>query len=80
MARGWESKAIEQQQAEAMTPSRTPTAPRTAEQIAQARQREGLRLSRERVIQQIEKAQNPVHRGMLQQALADLDEQLSRLG
>jgi len=37
-------------------------------------------LSRQRVLQQLQAAQNPRHRDMLRAALADLDAQLSRLG
>jgi hypothetical protein len=41
---------------------------------------QGLQLSRQRVLQQLEVAQNPRHREVLQAALADLDAQLTRLG
>jgi hypothetical protein len=36
-------------------------------------------LSRQRVLQQLEAAQNPRHRDILQSALADLDAQLAHL-
>jgi hypothetical protein len=79
MARGWESKSVEEQQ-EAAAESRKPaTAPMTAEQIAQQKQRDGLALSRKRVLEQLENAHNPSHRKMLEQALADLDRQLYSL-
>jgi len=80
MARGWESKSVEEQQSQA-TASETRPGPRpTPDQIARQRQRQGLHLSRARVIQQLETAQNPHHRQMLESALADLDAQLARLG
>ena len=41
------------------------------------RRREGLLLSRERFTQQLHAARNPRHRQMLEQALAELDSQLS---
>jgi hypothetical protein len=41
------------------------------------RQRDGLLLSRERLTQQLEAVSNPRHRQMLQQAIAELDRQLS---
>ena len=80
MARGWESKAIEDQQAEAAaTPH--PTKLRLApEQVAKQKQQEGLLLSRKRVLQQLQAAQNPIHRNMLEAALGELDAQLARLG
>jgi hypothetical protein len=75
MARGWESKSVEQQQEEAAT-AKSRRAPLTAEQAAAAKRRQGLLLSRQRVLQQLEAASNPRHREMLQAALADLDAQL----
>jgi hypothetical protein len=78
MARGWESKSVEEQQAEAVnvTPKNRPVTP---EQAASQRHKQGLTLSRQRVIQQMERAQNPLHRQMLEKALADLDAQLAQL-
>ena len=75
MARGWESKSVEQQQEEAAT-SKSLAAPLTPEQIAREKRRQGLLLSRQRVLQQLEAASNPRHRQMLEAALADLDAQL----
>jgi hypothetical protein len=80
MARGWESKAVEEQQAEAAAtpdPTRVRIGP---EQAAKQKQQEGLLLSRKRVLQQLQAAQNPFHRKMLETALGDLDAQLARLG
>ena len=75
MARGWESKSVEQQQEEAAT-SKSLAARLTPEQAAREKRRQGLLLSRQRVLQQLEAASNPRHRQMLQAALADLDTQL----
>lgn len=77
MARGWESKSVEAQQAEATERSSKPRVKLTPEAAARSRQRESLRLSRQRVVQQLERAQNPRHRQLLEQALADLDRELS---
>lgn len=80
MAKGWESKSVEEQQSEARDLQK-PAKPRmTAEQIAQKQSRNGLELSRQRVMQQLQAACNPNHRNMLERALADLDEQLAKLG
>src|SRR5262249_32480298 len=75
MARGWESKAVEQQQDEA---ARSSTAgPRLSpEQAAHSRQRQGLQLSRKRVLDQLATAHDPRHRKMLEDALAELDRQI----
>ncbi len=79
MARGWESKSVEAQQAEAAETSSEPRIRLTQEQLAAQRKKQGLTLSRQRVLQQLETAQNPKHREMLTKALADLDLQLARL-
>jgi hypothetical protein len=79
VARGWESKSVEEQQAQAVSPSGPPPPPLTPAQIASQRQRTGLLLARQHVLQQLQAAQNPRHRQILQNALADLDAQLARL-
>jgi hypothetical protein len=79
VARGWESKSVEDQQAEAIS-SPGPAKPQlTPAQLASQHQRQGLLLSRQHVLQQLEAAQNPRHRQILQNALADLDQQLAQL-
>jgi len=40
---------------------------------------EGLLLSRKRLLQRLQEAQNPSHRKMLEGALSELDAQLSHL-
>jgi len=78
MARGWESKSVEAQQAEAGEKSVRPHPPMSADEAAQWRQKESLRLSRQRVLHQLETSQNPRHRKLLEDALADLDEKLKK--
>lgn len=78
MARGWESKSVEAQQDEARQPSSKSRTRLSPEQAARSRERENLRLSRQRVAQQLESSQNPRHRKVLQDALADLDQRLSQ--
>jgi rubrerythrin len=79
MARGWESKAVEAQQAEAGDKSSQPRPKISAEQAAALREKERWRLSRQRVLQQLEASTNPRHRKLLQETLADLDEKLREL-
>jgi hypothetical protein len=79
MARGWESKAVEEQQAQAVSNPGPAKPPLTPAQIANQRRKQGLLLSRRRVLQQLQAAQNPRHRELLQKALADLDTQLAQL-
>ena len=76
MARGWESKSVEAQQAEAIDKSATPRTKLSPEAAARRRNVEKVRLSRQQVLHQLESAQNPRHRKMLEDALADLDQKL----
>jgi len=79
MARGWESKSVEAQQAEAADSKNEPKQRLTAEQAARVRQMEGVRLSRRRVLQQLETTRDPRRREMLTAALAELDKHILRL-
>jgi hypothetical protein len=79
VARGWESKSVEAQQAEASDRSAEPRPKLSPEAAARSRERESLRLSRQQVLQRLEDTQNPRHRKLLQNALGDLDEKLKLL-
>lgn len=79
VARGWESKSVEAQQAEASDKTAKPRPPMSADEAARWREKESLRLSRQRVLQQLEVSQNPRYRKLLEDSLAELDEKLSRL-
>ena len=79
MSRGWESKSVEEQQAEKAT-----TSPKADPAIAHAqdadrkRQRQTLELQRERVLS--ERTASPHRRTALTNALADIEEKLAELG
>jgi hypothetical protein len=77
MARGWESKSVEQQQEEMSEQRKSVRPPISPEQQQRNRKREGLLLSRKRLAQQLQAAGNPRHRQILEQAIAELDSQLS---
>ena len=80
MARGWESKSVEAQQAEATEQSSKSRAPRlSAEAAARAREKENLRLARQRVLQQLNSTEDERHRKLLETSLAALDEKLRNL-
>ena len=51
----------------------------TPDALAQLRKREGLILSRTRVVREMESAQNPRYKVQLKKALAELDAQLENL-
>ena len=81
MSKGWESKNIEEQQAEASLPkpSSAPTDAETARDAA-ARQRriQELEMQRERVLS--EQTSSPHRRSALQLALATIERDLQLLG
>lgn len=78
MARGWESKSIEDQQEAAA--QRAVAAPAvSADEAARRQAIDALRLSRSRVLADLQRACRPAHRGMLEQALADLDARIASL-
>jgi hypothetical protein len=77
MARGFESKMVEFQQEEAARP-RSAAPKLTGDEKARLMRRQGLELARTRAVADLEKATNPSHRKMLEQAIAALDEQMSR--
>ena len=79
MARGWESKSIESQQADARPRAARAAKALTPEALAIETQRRELSLARARVAADLERAPAPAHRQMLEQALADLDQRIQRL-
>ena len=77
MARGWESKSVESQQDADSRPDRGGAL--TPEERELKRKREGLELSRRRVLQEIETTRSAARRASLEQALAFLDGELGKL-
>jgi hypothetical protein len=82
MARGWESKSVEEQIESAQ--SRPARGKRiaielTAAQVTLVRERENLTLSRTRVLHEIESSQNPRYLQLLKRELKVLDEKLRKL-
>jgi hypothetical protein len=80
MARGWESKSVEDQigarEAEADA-SRRPEL--SAEEVELRTRREGLLLARVRTLASLEAAADPRYRALLERTLAHLDAQLAEL-
>jgi hypothetical protein len=77
MARGWESKSVEEQQTQAAVPNADPVVTH-AQEAERKRQRQALELQRERVLS--ERTSNPHRRTALGNALADIEEKLAELG
>jgi hypothetical protein len=80
VARGWESKSVEEQQSQAADAAPKSRPRMNSEQAAREREAQGLRLSRQRVLQQLAAEPAPRHQGALRSALADLDQKLGALG
>jgi hypothetical protein len=79
VARGWESKSVELQQDDARSTGELK--PRlTPRQREIESRKEGLKLSRSRILEQLHSTENQRYRKILEQALAELDEQITRLG
>jgi hypothetical protein len=84
MARGWESKAVEDQVQNQVQNSQTKGRdkrgqPQSPAQYEARRQREVLLLSRTRVQKSLESSQDPRYREQLNRALADIESQIAAL-
>ena len=81
MSKGWESKAVEDQQAEQLNAPPPLTAKPSSNHAADAdqlRRRQALELQRERVLS--ERTSSPHRRSALENALATIEEELAQLG
>jgi hypothetical protein len=80
MARGWESKAVADQLEESAEGKNAPPAPsRSAEERKRAARVESLRLSKARILDQLDHATRPAHREMLAKALKDIEREMSAM-
>jgi hypothetical protein len=83
MARGWESKAVEDQISEAEERARLAESARDelSPQERERRQRlETLKLSRARTLDQLESVTNTAYREMLKRTLRSLETEIEELG
>ena len=80
MARGWESKAvadqIEEGESRQQKPSKTEI---TREQRVLKERLDSLRLSRSRLLQQLEHARHPAHRNVLLNGLKALEKEIDEV-
>ena len=74
MARGWESKAVEEQQLERQRHRSEPAA--APVDVEREQRRRTLELARARAVDDLSRARNPAHKTMLERTIAALDEQL----
>lgn len=81
MARGWESKSVEDQLQAAETERGTATRPKlTAAEAERQRQRDVLLSARARIVTQLQTVQNPRYRKLLETELAALNERIDLIG
>jgi len=80
MARGWESKAVadqieegESRQHDARQPAPTPEQRKLKDQL------ESLKLSRSRLLQQLEHARHPAHRNVLLNGLKAVEKEIEKV-
>ena len=81
MSKGWESKSVEEQQAEAAAPKAANTDNDPAMKAADAEKKrriQALEMSRERVLS--ERTSSPHRRSALELALASIEYELEQLG
>jgi len=80
VARGWESKSVEEQIEAANERRKKPEITLTPEQIEAERKRDSLLLQRTRILRDLEASTNERYRKTLQEGLAFLESQLKALG
>jgi hypothetical protein len=80
MARGWESKSVEEQVSQERSANQSAPQPKqqaTAAHADHQRRRQALELQRERILD--ERTSNPHRRAALAAALAEIEDQLEKI-
>lgn len=80
MARGWESKSVEEQQASALSTKKSAKRQRTPEQVQRLTDRANLELARSKVLTELKSSQNPRYQELLKAELQALEQRLAALG
>ena len=80
MARGWESKSVEEQQSQASMAPAEARQPLTPEQRDHRRLLDTLNLARKNLLNQLQTTKNERHRQTLEDSLAELDQRITRAG
>lgn len=80
MARGWESKAVADQIEEGNQRDAPAHAAGTVEDRQRKERFESLRLSRSRVLEQLERATQPAYREVLLKALRAIEQEMEEIG
>ena len=81
MARGWESKGVEDQVAAAEAAREVNARPSlTPEELERRRREESLQLTRARLVASISTTRDPRYRELLERSLAHIDGEIAGLG
>ena len=80
MARGWESKSVEDQMEEARRSQDEPEwRVQSPEERERQRKVESLKLERSRLLEQLERARSETHQRMIKQSLKAIEEEITTL-
>ena len=77
MARGWESKSVEEQMENARQKKKDAAAAHTPKPVHHSRQHENLVLARARLVKDLETTDNPRYKQFLEASLADIDKRIA---
>jgi hypothetical protein len=81
VARGWESKSVEEQINNRQAESETLGKKKSSRlEIEQNSKRESMRLARSRTTKELQSTQDKRYRALLERTLAHLDSELAKLG
>ena len=77
MARGWESKSVADQIEDAeLRETNTANVPATPDERERKQRLDSLLLSKSRLLQQLERAKHPAHRGVLLSGLKAIEKEI----
>jgi len=77
MARGWESKSVEEQMENARQKKQDAAAVHSTRPVHHSRQHENLVLARARLVKDLETTSNPRYKQFLEASLVDIDKQIA---
>jgi hypothetical protein len=78
MARGWESKSVEDQMENARQKKKE-ASPGHSRAVQHSRQHENLVLARARLLKDLQTTDNPRYKQLLEASLADIDKQIAEI-
>ncbi len=80
MARGWESKSVADQIEDAeLRDATAQSSPASLDERERNQRRDSLLLSKSRLLQQLERAKHPAHRGVLLNGLKAIEKELEEI-